>query len=256
MTNTKFRKRALLSSVAMLLVALVALGSATFAWFTSSTSASANDLAISTTKSSELKVSKANWTWADTVSYDDEAGSYVPATSADGSNWYTSTAASKSEYNSNGTYAPANDLNGVVYKEMLNIKNVGGKTAENVTVTVGGSFASLFGRIAIVPVTVDENTPLANVTYSKNDFSGNIYGNAAGDTWKPYNGTALESSNYSTQAAASGKVFNLGNMDAGTIKSFVILVWFEGEDSDCFDLTTSALTIGSATNLSFTVATS
>lgn len=33
MTNTKFRKRALLSSVAMLLVALVALGSATFAWF-------------------------------------------------------------------------------------------------------------------------------------------------------------------------------------------------------------------------------
>ena len=30
MTNTKFRKRALLSSVAMLLVALVALGSATF----------------------------------------------------------------------------------------------------------------------------------------------------------------------------------------------------------------------------------
>ena len=34
MTNTKFRRRALLSSVAMLLVALVALGSATFAWFT------------------------------------------------------------------------------------------------------------------------------------------------------------------------------------------------------------------------------
>lgn len=34
MTNTKFRRRALISSLAMLLVALVALGSATFAWFT------------------------------------------------------------------------------------------------------------------------------------------------------------------------------------------------------------------------------
>ncbi len=33
MTNTKFRRRALVSSIAMLLVALVALGSATFAWF-------------------------------------------------------------------------------------------------------------------------------------------------------------------------------------------------------------------------------
>lgn len=42
MTNTKFRKRALLSSVAMLLVALVALGSATFAWFTTNKSVTAN----------------------------------------------------------------------------------------------------------------------------------------------------------------------------------------------------------------------
>ena len=41
MTNTKFRRRALISSVAMLLVALVALGSATFAWFTDNPVASA-----------------------------------------------------------------------------------------------------------------------------------------------------------------------------------------------------------------------
>lgn len=44
MTNTKFRKRALLSSVAMLLVALVALGSATFAWFIDDPNANAKGI--------------------------------------------------------------------------------------------------------------------------------------------------------------------------------------------------------------------
>lgn len=255
MTNTKFRKRALLSSVAMLLVALVALGSATFAWFTSSSSAKAEGLAIATTKSSELKVSKADWDWQDSVEYDDEAGTYVPTTSADGANWYTNSAATKTEFTAGAAYAPASNLSGVVYKEMFNVKNVGQQTASGVTVTVAGTFASTFGRIAIIPVEVAENTSLSTITWSKTDFSGNIYGNAASDTWKPYNGTALETSNYSTAAAASGKTFSLGDMAAGDVKSYVILVWFEGEDADCFDLTTSALTIGSATALSFNVST-
>lgn len=48
MKNTKFRKRALLSSVAMLLVALVALGSATFAWFVANPTASASGLVMTT----------------------------------------------------------------------------------------------------------------------------------------------------------------------------------------------------------------
>jgi len=48
MTNTKLRKRALLSSVAMLLVALVALGSATFAWFVANPTATASGLALKT----------------------------------------------------------------------------------------------------------------------------------------------------------------------------------------------------------------
>ena len=48
MTNTKFRRRALISSVAMLLVALVALGSATFAWFVANPTASASGLVMTT----------------------------------------------------------------------------------------------------------------------------------------------------------------------------------------------------------------
>ena len=56
MTNTKFRKRALLSSVAMLLVALIALGSATFAWFAANPKAVAHGLKLKTTASSGLVI--------------------------------------------------------------------------------------------------------------------------------------------------------------------------------------------------------
>ncbi len=49
MKNTTFRKKALLSSVAMLLVALVALGSATFAWFTANPTVYADGLKMTTT---------------------------------------------------------------------------------------------------------------------------------------------------------------------------------------------------------------
>lgn len=54
MKNTTFRKKALLSSVAMLLVALVALGSATFAWFTSNPDSNASGLSMKTTASTGL----------------------------------------------------------------------------------------------------------------------------------------------------------------------------------------------------------
>lgn len=56
MTNTKFRKRALLSSVAMLLVALVALGSATFAWFTANPNAEAHGISMKTTAAAGLVI--------------------------------------------------------------------------------------------------------------------------------------------------------------------------------------------------------
>lgn len=56
MTNTTFKRRALLSSVAMLLVALVALGSATFAWFVADPTAKADGLAMKTTTSTGLVI--------------------------------------------------------------------------------------------------------------------------------------------------------------------------------------------------------
>ena len=79
MTNTKFRKRALLSSVAMMLVALVALGSATFAWFQADTTVHASGMNFSTNATAGLKIA------SDTQKDDNgvaalDAGDYVSGT--------------------------------------------------------------------------------------------------------------------------------------------------------------------------------
>ncbi len=56
MKNTTFRKKALLSSVCMLLVALVALGSATFAWFTTNPTVTAEGLSLQATAAAGLQI--------------------------------------------------------------------------------------------------------------------------------------------------------------------------------------------------------
>lgn len=67
MKNTTFRKKALLSSVAMLLVALVALGSATFAWFTQNPTVNAEGLTLHAKAGAGLQIlsSTANAAGAD-----------------------------------------------------------------------------------------------------------------------------------------------------------------------------------------------
>ena len=74
MTNTKFRKRALLSSVAMLLVALVALGSATFAWFVDDPTADAKGLNASAQSATGLQIktdSTPTWSHHAKIAYAD-----------------------------------------------------------------------------------------------------------------------------------------------------------------------------------------
>ena len=67
--KTTSRKRLLISSVAMLLVAMLALGTATFAWFTSNTTSKADDFHATTTKVSTLVISKNDKKWKTHVEY-------------------------------------------------------------------------------------------------------------------------------------------------------------------------------------------
>ncbi|MGN0498512.1 MAG: hypothetical protein ACI4F6_05590 [Acutalibacteraceae bacterium] len=65
-----FRKKALLSSVSMLMVATVAVGSATFAWFTSNKSVTADTMQVKAAAAQGLQITNDYaGTWASSVSY-------------------------------------------------------------------------------------------------------------------------------------------------------------------------------------------
>ncbi|MCQ4021511.1 MULTISPECIES: hypothetical protein [unclassified Ruminococcus] len=251
-TQKSFRKKALLSSLSMLLVATVAVGSATFAWFTSSTQATASNINVQTTKSSELVVSKSDLVWGDTVDYLKPNAVLRPISSADGSNWYKANAAAKTASTAKaGTYAQVTGaaLNDYLIDDMLNIKNNGGSACSNVTITITSESTSKFYRLALVPVD-DQTTAGTKPAVTEANFKANIYGAAADDTWKPYKGTAVTTDNYSIKAAANGATVIIPSLAANEVASYRVLVWFEGEDSDCYDTTTSSLT---APSISFKV---
>ena len=100
--KTSRRKSLLISSVSMLLVAGVSLGTATFAWFTSSTSTTTSNLKFKTTKSSTLQIGKSDATtdadWkSDGLSYGLEAEKLLlPASSLVGSTTFIQHPFSKS----------------------------------------------------------------------------------------------------------------------------------------------------------------
>lgn len=80
--KAKSRKRLLISSVAMLLVAMLALGTATFAWFTSNPNATASGLSMKATASKGLVIQTAThgavdpdfWGHTDYLNYDGVTG--------------------------------------------------------------------------------------------------------------------------------------------------------------------------------------
>lgn len=262
------RKRALISSVAMLLVAMVALGTATFAWFTKSSSATAGGVTVRTVKASDLKIQNSKSGWVDSFSYgfDD---TLKPASSANGADWFTAEAKEKDKYNaadvnatdisskidwavktanSNGT-ATATNTNGYVFKEQLNIKNEGDAAINNVKIkfSLAGAVAMTTGRnylrVAVVPVSSRGADPTAD------DFNDGVYA-GGNDTAAAFTNISKATSTVTaTSAAGTAEVSVANKLTKNEEKFFNIYVWFEGQDTDCYDLNAGNY----INNLSFSV---
>lgn len=240
MKNT--RKKLLVSSVAALLVSAMALSTATFAWFTSSTTTTANGLNVKTVKSSELVISKSDRDWKQTINYAQNDTVLRPASSADGSAWYTATAALKSEFTKTGDFTSvASELGSYVYTEELNIANKGEAAVENVTITIS-NFTNNYGRIALVPVT-SEGAAIENETFAGNvyDVEGEDYDAAASATT-----TSTISPSTTTTISVGTLDGKTGTADLGGAVYYKLFVWFEGQDTDCFD-TNAGQSIGDIT---------
>ena len=234
-----FRKKALLSSVSMLMVATVAVGSATFAWFTTSTTATADQLSVKTVKASELKISDDTHDWTDQLHYNTVGKVLKPASSADGENWYTAEAAGKTASTAKaGTIKKLSDLDGYVFKNQLNVSNAGGAAVNNVTInfTLGETQQSAgAGYLRLALVEADKKGTDATITGT---FTDGVYAKAV-DTADALTGTTTTDTTTVAAKAGSSVSFSVGNLGASgsgsESKYFNLYVWFEGQDTDCKD---------------------
>ena len=286
MKNTKMRKKMLISSLAMLMVATVSLGSATYAWFTSSTTATASQINVKTIKSSELVISKLDKNWGTTVKYGvgfngdtaTDAKILMPVSTADGKSWYKATADANTAYTAkagSASIVETSEKGNYYFAQQLNVKNNGEADVENVTITFSIDNTSTktgYYRIALVPVTDnDENTTslpdvtadtfFANKKVNDSDTLNtltNVFGLADTDGYQALTGTDV-----STNLSAKVKPNTASSVTVGTLKGtgatlkgdeknaayYNLYVWFEGQDIDCKDANAGA----ARPNITFTV---
>lgn len=225
--KTSSRKRLLISSVAMLLVAMLALGTATFAWFTTNTTATANGMNVKTVKASKLVISDDTQDWDTLINFGVANKGLLPVSSYNGTNWFKADAESSDASTAKaGTYASVSNLGSYVVKDQLNIKNDGETTINNVTITISG--LKNYVRVALVPA--DGKGADANNTAN---FYDNVYDLDGAD----YDAlTAADGSAETITPDNSGSI-SLGNIEPGdsNAKYFNLYVWFEGQDTDCKD---------------------
>ena len=176
-THLLTKKRALISSVAMLLVAIIALGTATFAWFTSSTEAYADGVYVRTTKVSNLVLnSKLDASWRTHVEYNvGEAGArkkLTPVSTVNGNDWYFANAKDGTSFAADTAtrvdtqLAENKNFNDYYFADQINIKNAGKADCKDVKITIDGDLGD-YGRIAVVPVTDKGLTTIAPLEEGK-----------------------------------------------------------------------------------------
>ena len=242
--KAKSRRRLLISSVAMLLVAMLALGTATFAWFTTNSKATASGITAKTTKASNILVSETgnNGTWKDSIVFQNHivSTSMNPVTTPDFSEWKTTKAA---EYDgaipaANATYTDA--VNGTDYTGTeLHVKyeNADDTAKQKVKITCNitpGSNTKTndFLRVALVP----KNTSAQGLKDGNTTVTAVVWGTAADDyATDRTNMAKTDGSGKSLVTTDQAQFYASVELTANTDYSFDVFVWYEGTDPDCID---------------------
>ena len=222
-----FRKSSLISSIALLLVAIVALSGATFAWFSTNNTAQAGSLDLTAQAASGLFIVESETTavtapvdgWSSKITWDDVATSLPAVSGIPGTTSFFKT----STDNADGTWNGEDDIQAAVDGDVI-VKKIWVKadTTETVdlkiTVNVTGTTKG-YERVAIV----DEE---GNATIMDN--SGAVYkafvdqdGNTDDVTPDTY-----------------GDIVYTGTYD--TAKAFTVYCWFEGQDAQCKNVNAQA----------------
>lgn len=223
-----FRKSSLISSVALLLVAIVALSGATFAWFSTNNSATAGTLEMTATSASGLYIAETALTvatapdsgWVNKIDWTDNVGS-MPAVSGDASAptafFKTSTDKADGTWNEIDTISAANANQDFIVKKLW-VKS-GSADPVDLTITPAviagegtGKEMKGYERIAL---DVDGTVYIMDNAAEKTS----VFINEDGDT-------------KDVEPTAFGAI-TVEGIDLSEAKSVLVYMWFEGQDKQC-----------------------
>ena len=232
--KTTSRKRLLISSVAMLLVAMLALGTATFAWFTQDTRSYADKINVRTSKVSSLVLSKSDRTnWQSHIEYDVDRIMF-PASSSNGSKWFYATASDAlsgavDNASIKDAQAPGTTTADYVFNYELNIKNAGAVKVTDVKIKFNlQGENSDYARVALVPIGVDGSATTTDGTFG----TGTVYGKKA----TPYQPISSLAGDLGASITPSTTYeVSVPDLDVDKAAYYALYVWFEGQDVDCKD---------------------
>lgn len=249
--NSKAIKRQLLAAIAMVLVAAIALGSSTYAWFVASNTVTADGMKLQVQGESGIvikSVDNASSVWAATASAGMTKGVALTATSTTNlSKWVHATSdeqgnAKAEQAFKDYTAVPEASLGSYRLLKSFHIRSATANEVENVklaigsvTVTTTGDTASSenLNRSVRVGVKVGDHfviyAPLANNTSPADDTSFVLKAKYVTD------GETVSVNEY-VRADSSRDVFTLTDnkvpaTDTGLTAE--IYMWFEGEDGNC-----------------------
>lgn len=230
MKRSTFRKSSLISSVALLLVAIVALSGATFAWFSTNNTASAGKLEMTATSASGLyivddtnlaSVDAPATGWSSKITWTDSLAS-KPAVSGDASS--TTAFFKTSTDNADGSWNGTDAIEAAVANTDFIVKKIWVKADSTdpqtltITPTVGGDNKG-YERVAIV---VDGNVTIMDNAGVKYEAFTNQTGTTVEITPVKYGAITVE------------------NIDLSTAKAIYVYMWFEGQDAECYNLNSGA----------------
>ena len=263
--KSKALKRQLLAAVAMVLVAAVALGSSTYAWFANNNTVTAKGMSVNATVDDSLVIKGAQDTSFGSVGTTTVTQlTMKPATSSDGvkfaklgsdvqvkvSNSSTATWSGEGGTFQDGDLIETTETDYIETAEYT-IKSIGSASkiyvskVEVTPATGEGTVTNDIYKSLRVAVTIQDSTgsPITKVYKPASDASNtdNKVGGISGTKWVLVSDTGI----YTDTTAAS-----IWDLAAETEYNVVIKVWFEGQDTLCF--TDNVQTNGAAVTVDFT----
>lgn len=266
--NSKAIKRQLLAAIAMVLVAALALGSSTYAWFVASGTVKATGMSVNATSEGGLVISYGSGAWGISATAEADTNNVPlnPVSTKDLTNWYHATAKLAANYVADdttrtdvtssilngGTFKPNSGdgaTNSYVVARNFNIRSTGSSDAKtlakglyvsNITVTGASQQMDTALRVGIICNYPGAETgpfiygpvDLGNIeaqNKAKNNYM--VYGAWNKDLKSaPELGTVALKSYDETDCLLGSDVVIKNSTSTEDYVKVTVLIWFEGED--------------------------